>query len=96
MFGSPRQKSQLSSSDCVVGVKPGLAMSWELLRDLGLIVFSCGAVAVFGLRRLLAQRLGSADVAFIATVGDAMMLAGASVAVTAMTVGYLLAAAGPS
>jgi len=71
-------------------------MSWEFLRDLGLIVFSCGAVAVFGLRRLLARRLSSADAVFVATIGDAMMLAGASVAVTAMAVGYLMAATGPS
>jgi len=70
-------------------------MSWELLRDLGLVAFSCGAVAVFGLSRLLARRFG-ADVAFVAAIGDAMMLAGASLAVTAMAVGYLVANASPS
>ena len=71
-------------------------MSWELLRDLALVAFSCGAVAVFGLSRLPARRFGAADVAFIATIGDAMMLAGASLAVTAMAVGYLVANASPS
>jgi hypothetical protein len=71
-------------------------MSWELLRDLGLVAFFGGAVAVFGLSRLLARRFGAADVAFVTTIGDAMMLAGASLAVTAMAVGYLVANASPS
>jgi hypothetical protein len=71
-------------------------MSWEFLRDFGLITFACGALVVFGLSRLLTRRLGSADVALIATIGDAMMLAGASLAVTAMAIGYLVSGASPS
>jgi len=71
-------------------------MSWELLRDLGLVAFACGAAVVFGLSRLLTRRFGATDVAFIATIGDAMMLAGASLAVTAMAIGYLVANASPS
>jgi hypothetical protein len=71
-------------------------MSWELLRDLALVAFSCGAVAVFGLSRVLARRFGAADVAFIATIGDAMTLTSASLAVTAMAVEHLIADASPS
>ena len=71
-------------------------MSWELMRDFGLVTFACGALVVFGLRRLLTGRLGSADVASISTIGDAMMLAGASLAVAAMAVGYLVSGATPS
>jgi len=71
-------------------------MSWELLRDFGLVAFACGALIMFGSSRLLARRFGAIDFAFIATIGDAMMLAGASLAVTAMAVGYLVANASPS
>jgi hypothetical protein len=53
-------------------------------------------VAVFGLSRVLARRFGAADVAFIATIGDAMTLASASLAVTAMAVEHLIANASPS
>ena len=74
-------------------------MSWEFLRNVGLVTFACGVVvlfAVFALRGFLPRLLQSSNVAFAATIGDAMMLAGASLAVTAMAVGYLVSNAGPS
>ena len=70
-------------------------MSWESLRDLGLIAFAAGALVAFGLSRILHGQLGSANVALMATVGDAMMLAGASLAVTAMMIGYFASDASP-
>jgi hypothetical protein len=73
-----------------------LRMSWESLRDLGLITFASGALVAFGLSRILHRQLGSANVALMATVGDAMMLAGACRAVTAMTFGYFVSGENPS
>ena len=70
-------------------------MSWEFLRDVGLIIFATGAVVVFGLTRILHGRLGSAEVPYMATIGDAMMLAGACLAVTAMAIGYLVRGENP-
>jgi hypothetical protein len=73
-----------------------LRMSWESLRDLGLITFASGALVAFGLSRILHRQLGSANVALMATVGDAMMLAGACLAVTAMMFGYFVSGENPS
>ena len=70
-------------------------MSWEFLRDIGLAIFASGALVVFVLSRMVTSRLGSKDAGFVAIIGDAMMLAGASLAVTAMAVGYLASMAGP-
>jgi hypothetical protein len=63
-------------------------MFWEFLRDLGLIAFASGVLFAFGLG-VLDRHLGSANVAFLATIGDAMMLGGASLSVFAMVIGYL-------
>jgi hypothetical protein len=71
-------------------------MSWEFMRDLGLVVFAAGALVAFGLSRILHRQLGTANVALMATIGDAMMLAGASLAVTAMIIGYLSSGESPS
>jgi hypothetical protein len=67
----------------------------EFLRDLGLIIFATGALVVFGLRRILHRHLGFPNAALIATIGDAMMLAGACLAVTAMAIGYFVPAESP-
>ena len=66
----------------------------EFLRDLGLIIFATGALVVFGLRRILHPQ-GFPTAALIATIGDAMMLAGACLAVTAMAIGYFVPAESP-
>jgi len=70
-------------------------MSWEFLRDLGLVIFGAGAIVAFGLSRILLRQLGLANAAFMATIGDAMMLGGACLAVTAMSIGYLVLWAKP-
>ena len=70
-------------------------MSSELLRDLGLVIFAAGAILAFGLCRILSRYPGSPDVALMATIGDAMMVGGACLAVTAMTIGYLAPAGNP-
>ncbi len=69
-----------------------LKMSWEFLRDLGLVVFFFGVVFAFGLSRILYRLLGPTNAALMTTIGDAMMLAGACLAVTAMMFGYLVPA----
>ena len=74
-------------------------MSWEFLRNFGLLVFASGGLivfVVFAFRRFLFRYLASPDVAFVATIGDAMMLAGASLALAAMAIGYLVSNASPS
>jgi hypothetical protein len=71
-------------------------MNWKLLRDFGLVAFGSDAVVMFGLSRLSTRRFGPAALALIATIGDAVMPAGASIGVTAMAVGYLLSNASPS
>ena len=71
-------------------------MSWEFMRDLGLVIFAAGALVAFGLSRILYRQLGSANVAWMATIGDAMMLAGACLAVTAMVIGFFISGESPS
>jgi hypothetical protein len=71
-------------------------MTWEMLRDLGLVLFAAGAIAAFLLSRVLQRQLGTANVALIATIGDAMMLEGACLAVTAMAIGFLVSNASPT
>lgn len=70
-------------------------MAWEQLRDLGLIVFAAGALVAFGLSRILHRRLERSNAALVTTIGDAMMLAGACFAVTAMMIGYFISGNGP-
>jgi hypothetical protein len=45
-------------------------MSWEFMRDLGLVILAAGALVTFGLSRILYRQLGSANVALMATIGD--------------------------
>jgi len=71
-------------------------MSWEFMRDLGLVIFAAGALVAFGLSRILHRQLGTASVALMATIDDAMMLAGACLAATAMIIGYFISADSPS
>jgi hypothetical protein len=69
------------------------AISWEFIRDLGLIIFGAGTtLVVCRYSRIFLQELGVANITLMATVGDAMMLAGACLAVTAMAIGYLMSA----
>ena len=70
-------------------------MGWQILRDIGLVIFAIGTLVAFGLSRILQRQLSAANVALMATIGDAMMLAGACLAVTAMLVGYLMPAETP-
>lgn len=71
-------------------------MTWEVLRDLGLVMFAVGAIAAFVLSRVLQRQLGTANVAIMATVGDAMMLVGACLAAGAMAIGFLVSNASPT
>jgi hypothetical protein len=74
------------------------ALSWEFMRDLGLVVFGVGGALVafrFSFSRILLRELGPPNVTLMTTIGDTMMLAGASLAVTAMGIGYLMPAGHP-
>jgi hypothetical protein len=76
----------------------GTELSWELMRDLGLVVFGVGGTLVafgFSFSRILLRELGPPNVMLMTTIGDAMMLAGACLAVTAMGIGYLMPAGNP-
>ncbi len=64
------------------------------MRDMGLVIFAVGMVA-FGLSKISYRHLRLPNAALVATIGDAMMLAGASLAVTAMTFGYFIPAEAP-
>ena len=71
----------------------GTELSWEFMRDLGLVVFAAGGALVafaFSFSQILLRELGLPNVALMTTIGDAMMLAGACLAVTAMGMGYLM------
>jgi hypothetical protein len=55
-------------------------LSWEFMRDLGLVVFSVGGALVafgFSFSRILLRELGPPNVTLMTTIVDAMMLAGA-------------------
>ena len=56
-----------------------------------------GALVAFGFSfsRILLRELGPPNVTLMTTIGDAMMLAGACLAVTAMGIGYLMRAGNP-
>ena len=59
----------------------GSEISWEFMRNLGLVVFAAGGALVtlaFSFSRILLRELGPPNVALMTTIGDAMMLAGAS------------------
>jgi hypothetical protein len=72
------------------------AISWEFMRDLGLIIFGAGTtLVVCKYSRIFLQDLGAANVTLMATVGDVMMLAGACLAVAAMAVGYWMPGGNP-
>ena len=76
----------------------GAEISWEFMRDLGLVVFAAGGALVafgFSFGRILLRELGPPNVRLMTTVGDAMLLAGACLAVTAMGIGYLMPAGYP-
>ena len=73
--------------------------SWEFMRDLGLVVFAAGGALVafgFSFSRILLRELGPPNVTLMTTIGDAMMLAGACLAVTAMFIGYFTTGESPS
>ena len=74
----------------------GTEVSWEFMRDLGLIIFAAGgALVALGFSRTLFRELGATNVTLITTIGDVMMLAGACLAVTAMVIGYLMPVENP-
>ena len=76
----------------------GTELSWEFMRDFGLVVFAAGGGLVafgFSFSRILIRELGPPNVTLMTTIGDAMMLAGACLAVTAMGMGYLMPAGNP-
>jgi hypothetical protein len=68
-------------------------MSWEFMRDIGL-VFAAG-IAAFALSKIPHRYLDFPNAPLVATIGDAMMLAGAFLAVTAMAFGYFMPAEFP-
>ena len=70
-------------------------MSWEFLRDLGLGIFAAGVLAGFVLSRIFHRYVGPANAAVMATTGDALMLAGACLAVTAMIIGHFVPGENP-
>jgi hypothetical protein len=48
-------------------------LSWEFMRDLGLVVFSVGGALVafgFGFSRILLRELGPPNVTLMTTIGD--------------------------
>lgn len=76
----------------------GTEFSWEFMRDLGLVVFGAGGALItfgFSFSRILLRELGPPNVTLMTTIGDAMMLAGACLAVTAIGIGYLMPAGNP-
>jgi hypothetical protein len=76
----------------------GSEIPWEFMRDLGLVIFAVGCALVvfrFSFSRILLRELGPPNVTLMTTIGDAMMLAGACLAVTAMGIGYLMPAENP-
>jgi hypothetical protein len=76
----------------------GTELSWEFMRDLGMVVFAGGGALVafgFSCNRILLRELGPPNVKLMTAIGDAMMLAGACLAVTAMGIGYLTPAGNP-
>jgi len=68
---------------------------WEFLRDIGLCAFIVGGL-MFVASRNLPRYFGRADVAWLATLGDAAMFVGACLAVAAMIIGYVAAGESPS
>ncbi len=73
-------------------------ISWEFMRDLGLVVFAAGGALVafgFSFSRILLREFSPPNVTLMTAIGDAMMLAGACVTVTAMGIGYLMPAGNP-
>jgi hypothetical protein len=70
-------------------------MPWEHVRDLGLIIFVCGGIVLFGLNIIGRRTPLPPDSWWIRNVGDAMMLGGACLAVMAMFVGYWASSGGP-
>ncbi len=70
-------------------------MLWEFLRDTGLTIFISGGLLLLVMNKVLRRRLDRADARRLQTIGDAMMLAGASLAVIAMLVGYFVSGQGP-
>jgi len=54
-----------------------------------------GGLLLLVMNKVLRRRLDRADARRLQTIGDAMMLAGASLAVIAMLVGYFVSGEGP-
>ena len=67
-------------------------MSWESMRDIGLIVFGTGILATFGLGSILYRYLGFSNTAMNS---DYWRRNDASPAVAAMVIDYLMRAGTP-
>jgi hypothetical protein len=72
-------------------------MSWELMRDIGFIMFVCGSLMLFAvtLGRYLEPPQPDAWIRYISDswmwfVGDGLMLVGALCAVMGIFLGYLV------
>ena len=72
-----------------------LKMSWELVRDMGLIIFVFGGLVRLLMSTIFHQRMGITNAAWMNTIADRMMLVGACLAVIAMLVGYLMSGESP-
>jgi len=70
-------------------------MLWELVRDIGLIIFVFGGLVRFAVTRIFRRRMDVADTRRMNAIGDGMMLAGACLAVSAMFVDYLMSGESP-
>lgn len=69
-------------------------MVWGFLRDMGLLGFAAGGLAL-GLSRILHHHFSSPDIVLLATIGDVAMIGGACPTGAAMSIGYFVPAESP-
>ena len=70
-------------------------MSWELLRDIGLIMFVFGCVVFIAVTITRYQNPQRPKASWARSIGDGMMRGGACLAVIAMSIGYLVSNGSP-
>jgi hypothetical protein len=70
-------------------------MLWQLLRDIGLILFLAGGLILFELRWIYPKNSHVPHALWMRKIADAAMLGGACIAVIAMLMGYFLSVENP-
>ena len=70
-------------------------MSWEIVRDTGLLLFVSGSL-LLALSWVPREIPNLPDAAWLRNIGDLMMLGGACLAVAAMTIGLVASSRNPS